>query len=345
MLVTRPAASGCAALLLLLVTGLGMDPGPGFGGPDVRMPVSPAPSDTAPDARAHHQLVFHEARSRVLLLGGSTRRGEGYDYFQDVWALEPSGWRPLDPMLFRRSSHRAVYDRERSTVLLYGGVDGDTILGAGGLWRWNAEGWSHAGAVPDSVDAGRVEPGLCYDFERDRVVLFGGWNRSGGEMSGTTWEWSGTRWQRVATKGPGARAGHALVFDPVRRRCLLFGGRGDGGFHDDTWAWDGTVWRELDVEGPSPRWFFGVAAEAARDRIVLFGGAGPDGDLGDTWTWDGSGWERIALEGPPARSMAKMASDGSAVVLFGGRSEGQDGFFDRDDTWRLEGASWRPVFP
>lgn len=143
-----------------------------------------------------------------------------------------------------------------------------------------------------------AEPGMCFDRARGRAVLFGGWTRSGGPMSGATWEWDGREPRAVSTSGPGARAGHVLVFDPVRGACLLFGG------------------------------------------------TGPDGeDLGDTWVWDGTSWSRIAGEGPPARGMPRMAFDGSAIVLFGGRSRGEDGFFDRADTWILDGDEWRRATP
>lgn len=180
--------------------------------------------------------------------------------------------------------------------------------------------------------AGAAEPGMCYDRKRDRVVIYGGWDRPG-DFRGRTWEWNGETLTPVDSSGPSPRSGHALVWEPIREGCLLFGGRGVEGYHDDTWIYDGEGWSELNVPGPSPRWFFGAATDPERKRILLFGGRGPEGDLGDTWEWDGVGWERVGTDGPEPRSMAKMAFSGERVLLFGGRRQVEDGNRDLADTW------------
>jgi hypothetical protein len=291
-----------------------------------------------PDPRAHHQIVHHAAGQRVYLIGGSTRLGDGYHYFDDVWAWNGSGWERAGSLPFRRSSHRVVYHAQRRSILLFGGGFDGTHAADGRLWEWREGTWTPLGP---GARQGRAEPGMCYDQRRDRVVVFGGWDGANA-FSDTTWEWAGEVVTEATARGPAARAGHAFLYDPVRERCLMFGGRGASGLLADTWEWDGSEWHELSVDGPSERWFFGAATDPIGRRIVVFGGGGGDErDLGDTWTWDGERWTLLTGEGPDARGMAKLAFDGRHVVLFGGRLWTPDGFRDENDTWLLEDQRWR----
>lgn len=290
-----------------------------------------------PEARAHHQLVYHAGEGRVYLIGGSTRKGATYHYFKDIWSWGEAGWTRRNPLPFPRSSHRIVHHAERNSLILFGGTDGKRVKAEGVLWEGRAGEWNALAEVPE---ASRVEQGMCYDARRARIVLFGGWDGAA-RFAGDTWEWTGDDLVRVeAAGGPSARAGHAFLYDPVRERCLLFGGRGEEGFFADTWEWDGARWLRLEATGPSARWFFGSATDEANRRIVIYGGGGPDGDLGDTWAWDGERWEVLTRDGPPSRAMAKLAFDGSGIILFGGRKTVGDAWVDLDDTWRLRAGSW-----
>lgn len=249
---------------------------------------APGPTSPPPAPRAHHQLVYHAGEERVYLIGGSTRRGDGYHYFDEVWAWNGEGWTRAPSLPFPRSSHRLVHHERRGSLVLFGGGFGGAVRAEGVLWERTDAGWK---AVGGNHRAARSEPGLCYDAGRGRVVVFGGWDAAAG-FRGDTWEWTGDDLVRVDSTGPSPRAGHAFLLDPVRGRCLLFGGRDADGF------------------------------------------------LADTWEWDGHRWERLATGGPSPRSMAKLAFDGSTVLLFGGRSEAPGGFHDHGDTWTLRGDSW-----
>ncbi len=320
--------------------------------PGMRLEVRPAGGSRAGDAspaataqippRAHHQLVHHASQGRVYLIGGSTPGEGGHRTFDDVWSWDGEAWRPAPPLPFPRSSHRVVYEPAGESLLLFGGMDGDSVSADGVVWRWRSEEWVERAEVPE---AGRNEPGACMDTARDRLVLFGGADRQRA-LIGSTWEWDGSDLREIASEGPGARIGHGMAWDPVGRRCLLFGGRDpDGVIQGDTWAWDGAAWSRLDVEGPAARFIFSMTDDG--ERVLLFGGQ--DGDeelLGDTWSWDGEAWTRIATDGPDPRMMAAMAFDGRGVLLFGGRGRGVDSRYrDRGDTWRLEGDRWRLLIP
>ena len=279
------------------------------------------------------------------MTGGSTRRGDGYHYFDEMWHWNGTDWIRDASLPFRRSSHRVVHHVRRNSLILFGGGFDQAVRAEGVLWEWREGEWK---AIGGNFRAGRSEPGMCYDRTRDQVVIFGGWD-VGSAYRSETWIWSGADLVQVDSTGPSARAGHAFLFDPVRRRCLLFGGQGEAGYLADTWEWDGTRWHRLQTVGPTARWFFGAATDPEQERIVIFGGRGPEaivagrdgaGDLGDTWVWDGQQWDRLITDGPSPRSMARLAFTGSSLLLFGGRTERPAGFEDHNDTWELRGQSW-----
>ncbi len=308
------------------------------------VPVRPT-SQSVPDPRAHHQLVHHPGEGRTYLIGGSTRRGDGHHYFDDMWFWDGANWTEAAALPFPRSSHRVVYHPQRNSLILFGGGFAHAVRAEGIIWEWRAGDWR---AIGGNFRAGTAEPEMCYDRHRDRLVIFGGWDAAN-LFRGETWEWQRTGLVRVDSAGPSPRAGHAFLYDAVRQRCLLFGGRGPDGFLADTWQWDGSSWHELEVAGPTARWFSGSTTDLTGRRIVIFGGRGPHapvrgrdatGDLGDTWAWDGQRWEQLGPEGPPPRSSAQLAFTGRSILLFGGREERVGGFQDRNDLWELRGRSW-----
>lgn len=289
-----------------------------------------------PEARAHHQFVHHAGDRRTYLVGGSTRREDAYHFFNDVWSWNEGGWAVTDTLPFPRSSHRVVYHSARNSLILFGGGSQRTFAADSTIWEWRRGHWMAAGTSPWG---GRAEPGLCYDERRRRVIAFGGWDVAN-EFSDAMWEWTGDTVVMPTARGPSARAGHAFIYDPSRQRCLLLGGRGEHGFTSDAWEWDGVEWKRLDGAGPSARWFFGAVSDHASRRVIVFGGSGAAGDLGDTWAWDGARWSLIAEDGPVSRGMAKLAFDGSAVLLFGGRHRVSNGSRDLSDLWLLRGREW-----
>ncbi len=138
------------------------------------------------------------------------------------------------------------------------------------------------------------------------------------------------------------RDGHAMAYDAVRQRVVLFGGRDPtfaqtpgGRLFSDTWEWDGSTWTERIVSNPPPgRYDHAMAYDVLRQRVVVFGGQNPPYYLGDTWEWDGSLWKRLMpASSPSARSASAMAYDAGRqrLVLFGG----DDGYTFLHDTWHF----------
>jgi hypothetical protein len=145
-------------------------------------------------------------------------------------------------------------------------------------------------------------------------------------------------WTQKQDMGPLPRVGHAMTYDAIRRRVVLFGGDSPGAMlFGDTWEWDGESWTQVQDIGPSARFFHALAFDNTRQRSVLFGGRNAAGLLGDTWEWDGENWTQVADSGPARRVGHAMAFDRNRnrIVLFGGDSAGR-----LSDTWEWDGNEW-----
>jgi Galactose oxidase, central domain len=151
-------------------------------------------------------------------------------------------------------------------------------------------------------------------------------------------------WTQKQDVGPSARAGHALAYDAVRQRTVLFAGRAAGAVaQGDTWAWDGADWTQVADTGPDPRGEHAAAFDPVRGRVLVFGGeAAGATPLGDTWEWDGEFWTQVADTGPTARAGHTVVFDTARgrALLFGGKSAGPA---LHGDTWEWDGAAWTQV--
>lgn len=91
-------------------------------------------------------------------------------------------------------------------------------------WEWDGTRWYDL-TPPDGGPTARNTPGVAYDADRERVVLFGGTTPLTAPL-GDLWTWDGARWEREEPPpgGPGLRAGHSVAYDTARHRLLTFGG-------------------------------------------------------------------------------------------------------------------------
>jgi hypothetical protein len=171
------------------------------------------------------------------------------------------------------------------------------------------------------VPSGRGFAAAAYDSIGDRTLVYGG--RLLDTELGDLWQltWPDTlhpQWTRLFAEGgaPSPRWGAASVYDPVRRRIVLFGGY-SGRPEADTWVLElaGTLrWRKLEPRGfpPSARFCASAVYDSRRDGMILYGGNGNSESnpvpLGDTWFLsfiDGDVWVplNVAGQAPLARWM------------------------------------------
>ena len=208
----------------------------------------PAQPDTPP-RRAHHAMVYDEARQMVLLTAGSTPLdgGRRFQFFNDLWGWNGTGWIPLGESGDRVSGIGLVYDTRQQRVVSFGGYSGSGSIAD--LRALTGDQWRLLGRLDGMAVA---EPGFAYDPGRNRFVAFGG-SAGGGQAAGDTWEFDGNAWEKRSVSGPPARQAHAMVHDSKRGRIVLFGGMGSaeagrpGPSLGDTWEYDGNRWTRMDA--------------------------------------------------------------------------------------------------
>lgn len=115
-------------------------------------------------------------------------------------------------------------------------------------------------------------------------------------MQGDTWEWSDAGWIQRNVVGPVPRYLHAMAFDSIRQRTVLFGGDGQSTLAD-TWEYDGSNWiPRFSVTVPPARSRHGLAFDPLRGRTVMIGGM--QSPTGPIWEWTGQNWVAIAASNP-----------------------------------------------
>ena len=171
---------------------------------------------------------------------------------------------------------------------------------------------------------------ICYDEERRETI-----SQSGGKL----WAWNGTQWSLRWTDAA-LDGADAIVYDPNRRVCYIFGG---GGYDDKLWRWNGSVLTLIANDTIGGRAYAAVAFDWKRDRLVVHGGQAANQSLYSSWgEWDPATntWQTWG-DGPIGRRYAhKMVYDPvrERCVLHGGYY-----FTNRSDTWTWNGSAWAQV--
>jgi len=307
-------------------------------------------SQLGTSARAAREDHTHEGVHKIVAGGGikvTPESGLG-----DV-AVETLHWRP--PV-------QSFTDLPAS-----GNQPGDArvVIGEGAIYVWTGGGWtkisgdgggggggSGGGFVLDERlnhlrgqirvsqlhGASRVElySEVIDDFNDDQGIDPG--KSSSYQVASSRLQPSGDPdfYQLSPPTAPPARYFHAMAYDKLRGRVVLFGGRTSTGLND-TWLWDGSNWTLIEPQTkPSPRYGHAMAFDEARGVVLLFGGYS---SFNDTWIFDGSNWIQLS---PPSRpgerydhAMAYDAQRG-VVVLFGGYYAGNR----LGDTWEWNWSTW-----
>ena len=240
---------------------------------------SPAQS---PPARYAHAMAY-DAEQGVTVLFGGRRPGK---VFGDTWLWDGSIWQDVTPQSSPAPRWDAVmaYDHERKLIILHGGADDADAVGDE-TWAWNADGWK---LLPVKGPGIRSQHAMAEDRARGQLVLFGGVKGVSSMANNETWRWDGTSWsQKDTPSAPTARVYHAMTYNPIRQRVILFGGLLTTTF-SDVWEWDGGAWSLVPFSGGPPALSRVAMAFSGRERAaVLFGGspAGPPYGKTSDATW------------------------------------------------------------
>lgn len=240
-------------------------------------------SSGAPQAR-RPAAAFDPVRGKVTQVGGL----EPSVGLPSVHELAGASWveRGATATPPSYNAPEAVYDLERSRLLLTGGLDKTDAGVLGSLWSLpsNTNQWSNVAAAQPQARRSFV---MTYDSQRRRVVLFGGTTNTTDSL-GDTWEWDGASWQlRTSATSPPPRRGACAAYDSRRGVTLVFGGRTSSLEQmDDGWLWNGSTWSPVPA-GPRARRSCALTYDSELDAFVLYGGAAGNSkdieSLGDTW--------------------------------------------------------------
>ena len=306
----------------------------------------------APDPRFAQVMVYDTARQRVVLFGGYSDVA-GWSY-SDTWEWDGVNWllaaqQYAGPTARGRQS--MAYDVARERVVMFGGYlqcsgYGCTPGYLDDTWEWDGQTWTEHTSTP--FPQGRENSAMTYDPVRERVVMFGGWNESAYAYLSDTWEWNGTTWtRRTPITSPTGREGHALVYDPVRGRVVMFGGyrRTDGNrYFQETWEWTGMTWaQQTPTTAPPARYEPGAVYDSANNQVVIFSGRDGTSIFADMWQYDGTTWsQRTNSQAPPVRLRTALEYEHTGTTLLFG---GYDYVSAVATTHRWTGNGWLRLTP
>jgi len=240
------------------------------------------PVSSTQNNRVNFALARDETRNRLILIGGRMSNGStlyssvmAFNVNSGVWAY-PTPTGSIPPVV----DGRAVYDLPNDRIVFFD-------PGSGLTWELP---FSISPLSPPWTPITTANPGpsghtgamAVRDPVRNRLLVVGGESLASGSLDelwalslGGTPDWSMTA---LGGTAPPARADGVLVYDSIRDRLVLFGGRApDGGKLTDAWALplDGTnQWSPLELAGPVPSgrdWAVG-AFDPDLDHVVIWGG-------------------------------------------------------------------------
>ena len=342
----------------------------------------------APTARSGAAMAYDADQKKFILFGG--RAGSGFN-FEDTWEWEPTSgtWTDVSASGAHpsaRSQAGMVYEKSATKMLLFGGGSSDkTSYDATGIVIAYSDTWEYDSVnhvwtlLPASTGpTARSDFGLVWDIVNKKAVLFAGMQTDTSGVTGVpkqdTWEWNPDTkaWAERTVPGnkPSQRYGHAMAYDGVRKKVVVFGGldMSTGGNVNDLWDWEPTTgaWtqRLSGNEGGAPtgRIYASMVSDDTLKRLELIAGAAPYGSNGGMAGYSGGGmgysltgsrevWEidptvpgytnRTApLDGPTPRYGHAMAFNPltGKTCVFGGydTTAGQT----LNDLWAWDGTTW-----
>ncbi len=203
-------------------------------------------TDTRPRSQRQHALAYVPAEGRVWLFGGNLSdsfgdcdlgSGDGRNC-EGLWSYDGRAWAEqsfdefTDPTFRGRLGHgmatvtNPLIPSDWRVAVLFGALDGSAPTNAVITWgngAWAGE--SFKGNAPDRRTAFAVAA------IGDTVYIHGGAPLQGTKLYGDFWrgtfDFVDQAWTWVELKPgvlPSARARHAMVYDSIRSRLVLFGG-------------------------------------------------------------------------------------------------------------------------
>jgi cysteine-rich repeat protein len=275
-----------------------------------------------PPLRLQSAVIDDPVRKRIVLYAGQTNAN-----FWDgqTWEWDGRQWTKTidDPTNLRRGSI-GLYDVATRKVMTFGGQLVNSDEPVADLQVYSGSAWSQQATSTGRPDIRNSY--ATYDVANDRVLTFAGRDDANTFQNlQHTWSWTtAAGWKLLPKSGtqPPARRNHAIAYDPIRKRTVVFGGFNDSRVAlRDLWEFDGTSWTNPQPTGqiPSARFGFEMLYNPDAAAVVVYGN-GPDVD--DLWEWNGSAWTQRPLDSTVTahyRGAVGYDSAREELVTFGGR--------------------------
>lgn len=283
-----------------------------------------------PQAKTHYAAAYDEYRKVLILHGGMTASAT---VSNQTWEWNGYSWKRLYPSTSPyRYGHTLVYDSSSQKLLMFGGRD-DTSTYKSDVYEWSGTNWVLRTPLSGSIHA-RMYHSAAYDSARNKMIIYGGQVSSGTKVQYLhEWDNATRTWVWQANWGPEARIHAGMVYDPVKNRTILFGGKGGDDYafgntweyRGDTrnwynvvsnpWTWgdnypgpgcpssESNCWENSSgIEYPVPRYDHIMVYDPVMKKTVVSGGmVFQDWTEGyyfvapDSWTYDSSttSWQRL----------------------------------------------------
>jgi hypothetical protein len=227
--------------------------------------------------------IAYDAARKVVVVAGGTAVDGSITTTSAAYTFDGAEWRTAKALPEANTGANALFDPRANVVRIVGGtIRGqdytDAVLDSNGVdWVPLAA----QGSLPP-----RAATAIAYDTKRGVTVLFGGSGVASSTLA-DTWELDAPakKWTAAGPPvSPAPRNGAHAVFDPLRARTVLYGGRTAVGTLNDMWEWDGSAWTpRADSTGPTDVWF-AMTYDGTRRRIVAYAG-----QAGETWEYQSLG--------------------------------------------------------
>ena len=294
-----PAAEDCTAIVDTVANRLVLFGGKGDNDKDLNevwtldldrfLWTKPAITGPAPPESEDHVAIFDPVGYRMIIHGGENGLTSNKTWSLDLKSFR---WRDLtDSTSPAREDHTAIYDSRGRRMVIFGGRDNTGTIDYVNEWNLPAldldpqsrtfEKWVELKSG-ETHAPGRSDHTAIYDPVKNRMVIYGGWDKQTHQYLDDTWAYSfadspdsAGAWKKIKAKEshPPRRRHVVGVYDEGRHWFIVFGGFGDQGFLNDAWALDLTrdVWINI-TPGPQPRLDHQAVFDPRRRQMLLYGG-------------------------------------------------------------------------
>jgi hypothetical protein len=163
-------------------------------------------------------MVYDGSRGEVILFGGGD---ENQNLSTETWAWNGETWMMIseaDPP--GRAHFGFVYDPVHEQGLVYGGYSDKTM---DDFWAWKEGAWQ---AIDFPGPGSLSHFGMASDHGTNALIIFGGASSTStfSSLSDRTWKLENGAWSELSLENqPSKRGSPAMVYDPGRKRIVLYG--------------------------------------------------------------------------------------------------------------------------